>query len=110
MATNLQEKVWAALYKIPKGKVTTYGALAKFLKTKAVRAVGTAVGKNPNAPECPCHRVVRADGTIGQYSGTGGVAGKIVLLKKEGVAVEKGKVDLKVYSAPLARRPNSTKS
>jgi O-6-methylguanine DNA methyltransferase len=64
MATILQEKVWAALRKIPAGKVTTYGALAKFLKTKAVRAVGTAVGKNPNAPACPCHRVVRADGNI----------------------------------------------
>lgn len=101
MATQLQKKVWDALHKIPQGKVTTYGALAKYLKTKAVRAVGTAVGKNPNAPQCPCHRVVRANGTIGNYSGKGGIAGKIALLIKEGVVVVQGassaRVDLQKY-------------
>jgi O-6-methylguanine DNA methyltransferase len=109
MATKLQEKVWAALHRIPKGKVTTYGTLSKFLKTKAVRAVGTAVGKNPNAPACPCHRVVRADGKIGQYSGKGGIAGKIALLKKEGIVVEKGRVDMGTYSYNLLS-PSSSSS
>ena len=94
MSTQLQQRVWDALNEIPKGKVTTYGDIAKHLKTKAVRAVGTAVGKNPNAPQCPCHRVVRADGKIGNYSGKGGVNGKIKLLKKEGVMVEDGAVNL----------------
>lgn len=98
MPTQLQTRVWGALNKIPKGKVTTYSALAKFLKTNAVRAVGTAVGKNPNAPQCPCHRVVRADGKIGNYSGAGGVKGKIALLKKEGVQTKNGKIDLAAFA------------
>ncbi len=92
MSTEFQQKVWQALAKIPSGRVTTYGALAKFLKTKAVRAVGTAIGKNPNAPEVSCHRVVRADGSIGKYSGKGGQAGKIKILVKEGIKVKNGKV------------------
>jgi O-6-methylguanine DNA methyltransferase len=92
MATQFQESVWNALNKIPKGKITTYALLAKYLKTKAIRAVGSAVGKNPNAPKCPCHRVVRTDGKIGEYSAPGGTKTKIAILKKEGITVEKGKV------------------
>lgn len=92
MGTLFQQSVWAAIKKIPKGKVTTYGALANFLQTNAVRAVGTAVGKNPWAPIVPCHRVVRADEKIGSYSGLGGVAAKIAILEKEGITVENGKV------------------
>lgn len=78
--------------RIPKGKVTTYGALADFLGTSAVRAVGTAVGKNPEAPKIPCHRVVRADGVIGNYSGPGGTKGKIKILQEEGLDIVDGKV------------------
>jgi len=92
MATAFQRSVWQALSLIPEGKVTTYGAIAKYLDTGAVRAVGTAVGKNPNAPEVPCHRVVRADGSIGKYSGGEGVSTKIVLLSQEGVVVKEGKI------------------
>jgi O-6-methylguanine DNA methyltransferase len=51
MQISFQKSVCQAMTKIPRGKVTTYGNLAKFLKTKAVRAVGTAVGKNPDAPQ-----------------------------------------------------------
>ena len=93
MLTPFQEKVLDALKKIPKGKVTTYSHLAKYLKKpKAVRAVGTAVGKNPNLVKVPCHRVVRSDGKIGQYSGKGGTKGKIALLEKEGVKLKDGKI------------------
>ncbi len=92
MPTPFQEAVWHALTKIPEGKVTTYGAIADHLGTKAVRAVGTAVGKNPCAPQVPCHRVVRADGSVGNYSGEGGVARKIALLEAEGVEVKAGKI------------------
>lgn len=92
MCTPFQISVHNALYSIPKGRVTTYGALAKFLGNKAVRAVGTAVGKNPNAPECPCHRVVKSTGEIGKYSGKGGVDTKIQILKTEGVEVKNGKI------------------
>ncbi len=92
MATSFQKAVWAAISQIPRGQVTTYGLIARHLGTKAVRAVGTAVGKNPYAPEVPCHRVVPASGKIGNYSGEGGVGRKIVLLKEEGVEVKEGKV------------------
>lgn len=101
--TVFQNRVWCALNKIPKGKVTTYGLLAKYLKTNAVRAVGTAVGKSPNAPTCPCHRVVRSDGAIGNYSGRGGVKRKIQLLAKEGVQITDNTVDLTRYGVSLTQ-------
>ncbi len=90
MPTLFQQKVYKALEKIPEGSVTSYGAIADYLGTGAVRAVGTAIGKNPDAPKVPCHRVVLADGKIGNYSAAGGVAEKIRLLEQEGVAVENG--------------------
>lgn len=101
MPTPFQSRVHEALNKIPQGRVTTYGLLAKYLKTGAVRAVATAVGKNPDYPQVPCHRVVCADGRVGKYSGIGGVSGKIKLLKNEGVLIERGKVvdfKHKIYS------------
>ena len=54
---------------------------------KAARAVANAVGKNPNAPKIPCHRVIRSDGSLGGYSGPGGIKTKKKLLKKEGIFV-----------------------
>ena len=84
--TEFQKKVWRALCAIPKGHVLTYQELAtKIGKPKAVRAVANAVGKNPLAPDVPCHRVVRTDGGLGGYSGKGGIKRKLALLKKEGV-------------------------
>lgn len=91
-ATNFQEKVWEALKLIPCGRVTTYKAVADFLHTKAVRAVGTAVGKNPYAPDVPCHRVVLSDGKVGSYSDPQGVNKKIELLASEGVFVKDSKI------------------
>ncbi len=90
--TPFQRRVWDALKLIPKGRVTTYGAIAAYLGTSAVRAVGTAVGKNPYAPEVPCHRVVPADGRLGNYSGEGGTERKRELLESEGVRVKDGKI------------------
>ena len=54
-------------------------------KPLAVRAVANAIGKNPLAPQIPCHRVIRSDGSLGGYSGKGGIKTKRLLLKKEGV-------------------------
>lgn len=66
--TNFQLKVWEALLNIPSGQLTTYGDIAdKIAKPKAVRAVGTAVGKNPIAYLIPCHRVIRKEGKLGEY-------------------------------------------
>jgi len=91
--TEFQRAVWRALLQIPAGKVTSYGEIARAIgRPGAVRAVGSAVGKNPFAPEVPCHRVVPADGRIGRYSGGEGVATKIALLEAEGVRVEGGRI------------------
>lgn len=77
--------VWKACARIPRGQVRTYGWIAKRIgKPKAARAVGQALGKNPFAPEIPCHRVVGADGKMTGYSGRGGIAAKRKLLTAEG--------------------------
>lgn len=91
------ECVWDRISKIPKGKLATYKTLGEAMNSKAYRAVGNAVKKNPMPVGVPCHRVVKNDGDIGGYSGPGGVKGKIALLKKEGVEVIKNKVDLDKY-------------
>ena len=84
--TKFQVKVWNYLRKIPRGSVKTYSQVAKDIgKPLAVRAVANAVGKNPYAPKIPCHRVIRSDGSLGGYSGKGGLKTKRFLLKKEGV-------------------------
>lgn len=63
-----QIKVWEALLAIPSGQVTTYGAIAGAIgRPRAVRAVGTAVGRNPVAWLIPCHRALRATGALGGY-------------------------------------------
>ena len=84
--TKFQRKVWAYLRKIPRGSVKTYSQVAKDIgKPLAIRAVANAIGKNPYAPKIPCHRVIRSDGSLGGYSGKGGVKTKRFLLKKEGI-------------------------
>ena len=84
--TEFQLKVWAYLTKIPRGSLKTYSQVAKAIgKPRAVRAVANAIGKNPNAPKIPCHRVIRSDGSLGGYSGKGGIKTKRFLLKKEGI-------------------------
>ena len=89
-------KVYEALKIIPRGKVVTYADIARYLKNPhAARAVGNALNKNPNAPMVPCHRVVRSDGSIGGYAF--GPKKKSAILKKEGVVVIKGKVDLRKF-------------
>ena len=86
--TKFQLKVWNYLKKIPKGKVKTYLEVAKAIKKpKAVRAVANAVGKNPYPPKIPCHRVIRSDGSLGGYSGKGGIKTKKLLLKREGITL-----------------------
>ncbi len=66
--TPFQMKVWQALLKIPKGKTVSYAELAKQVGSpKAVRAVGTACGKNKIAFLIPCHRVLASSGKLGGY-------------------------------------------
>ena len=82
--TSLQVKVWNYLKKIPEGQTRTYKQVAIDIKKEnAVRAVANAIGKNPYPIRIPCHRVIRSDGSLGGYSGPGGIKMKKRLLKKE---------------------------
>ncbi len=66
--TNFQLKVWETLLKIPAGRLSTYGEIAKHIENPAAsRAVGSAIGDNPVAFLIPCHRVIRASGEFGGY-------------------------------------------
>ena len=83
--TKFQIKVWKYLKTIPKGKVKTYKQVAIGInRPKSARAVANACGNNPYAPKIPCHRVVRSDGNLGGYSGSGGINAKKKLLRNEG--------------------------
>jgi methylated-DNA-[protein]-cysteine S-methyltransferase len=84
--TNFQRTVWKEISKIPFGETRTYKDLAIAIgKPNSSRAVANACGKNPYAPEIPCHRVIRSDGHIGGYSGSGGKKRKKQLLEQEGL-------------------------
>ena len=86
--TKFQIKVWNYLKKIPKGETRTYLQVAKAIgKPKAHRAVANAVGKTPYPPKIPCHRVIRSDGSLGGYSGKGGIKTKLKLLRSEKVKI-----------------------
>jgi methylated-DNA-[protein]-cysteine S-methyltransferase len=95
-AMTFEEKVWAVTARIPKGKVATYGWVARQLKSTAYRAVGRALNRNPYAPAVPCHRVVGSSGALTGFAG--GLEAKERLLKGEGVELARGKVDLKRFA------------
>lgn len=80
---DFSQSAWRAMRKIPAGRVISYAALAnKAGSPAAVRAAGTACGRNAIAPFIPCHRIVRSDGTLGNYGY--GTTKKIWLLRHEG--------------------------
>jgi len=81
--------VYDLLLKIPAGKVSTYGDLARALgNPSASRAIGRILGENPNPIKVPCHRVVMSNGQIGGYAY--GTARKRQLLEKEGLSLTNG--------------------
>lgn len=87
IGTEFQIKVWEALLTIPFGFITTYSAIAQKINApKAVRAVGTALGRNPAAFLVPCHRVVRKSGNLGGYHW--GLSLKRAMLADESAAFE----------------------
>jgi methylated-DNA-[protein]-cysteine S-methyltransferase len=88
--TGFNEKCYELLKLIPEGKVTTYSEIASALHSRAWRAVGSAMAKNKNLFNIPCHRVVRSDGAIGQYAL--GADKKAELLLQEGVELANGRV------------------
>ncbi len=87
---DFNEKVLSLTKRIPKGKITTYKAIAQKLNSKAYRAVGNVLNKNKKLIIVPCHRVVNSDGCLGGYSR--GIKEKIKLLKKEGIEVKNNKI------------------
>jgi O-6-methylguanine DNA methyltransferase len=94
---TFKEKVYKICSSIPKGKVATYGQIAKLAgKPKAARAVGYFMKTNPNAPVVPCHRVVGSDGSLTGYSAKGGIKQKKKILLNEGVCFKINKVNLSI--------------
>ncbi len=91
---DFREKVYSITRQIPRGKVATYGQIARLAgNQKAARAVGLYMKTNPDAPHTPCHRVVASDGSLTGYSGKDGIAGKRRMLEKEGVCFKGSHVD-----------------
>lgn len=88
--SNFCVKVLKIVMQIPRGKVISYKALAELINTKAYRAVGKALAKNPFPIIIPCHRVVKCNGLLGNY--IGGEKLKELLLRMEGVEIVDGKV------------------
>jgi len=89
--TPFEKLVYAACQKIPRGRISTYAEIARYIKnSKSARAVGNALNRNPYAPKVLCHRVVRSDGTVGGF--VHGEKKKIEILKKENVAIKNGRV------------------
>lgn len=82
-------KVFSLLTRIPKGKVTTYKALAQKAGIKNPRQVGAIIHKNTNPNKYPCHRIVRSDRSIANGYAFGGKSAQIKLLKSEGIAFNK---------------------
>ncbi len=93
--STFKKTVYAFCSQIPKGKVATYGQLAKMAGSPgAARAVGMCMRTNPNAPIVPCHRVVASDGSLHGYSGGDGLPTKKKMLLGEGVLFTGDRVDL----------------
>ena len=88
---KLEEKVYKKLLEIPKGKVTTYGELAKAIGLKnGQRVIGKIMNKNPYPVIIPCHRVIKSDGKIGGYAW--GEKVKEKMLSNEGIKIKNGKI------------------
>jgi O-6-methylguanine DNA methyltransferase len=86
--TEFERAVLLKAREIPRGEIRTYGWVASQIgRPTAVRAVGSALRKNPVPVFIPCHRVVRSDGQLGQYA-LGGTDQKRAILSAEGVEVE----------------------
>ncbi len=97
MCTILHRLVYEAVKQVPRGKVTTYGAIAKALGDKiAARTVAKILSENKDPKEVPCYKVVMSDGSLGGYA-FGGPKEKAKRLKEEGIEVKNGKVDLNRY-------------
>jgi len=89
--------VYRLVAKIPKGKVTTYGQIAKKLKMKSARLVGQILHNNSDPVKTPCHRVVFADGKLSKSYAFGGAKKQKEKLMNEGITFVKNKIDFKTF-------------
>src|SRR3989344_9154126 len=96
---SLSSSCYSLLQQIPKGKVTTYKSLALALNTKAYRAIGQIMKRNPNPDLVPCYKVLKSDGSLGGYLGSSqeNIKKKIQLLKRDGIEINNNKIDLDKY-------------
>ncbi len=98
----LKVKVFELLRSIPKGKVVTYKELAKVVGIKSYRYIGKLMKENKNLKKYPCYKVVLSSGYVGNYQL--GVEEKIRRLKKEGIIIKNGKIDLKKFLFKFKKR------
>ncbi len=96
-STNTFNKVYDVVKKIPKGKVTTYGTIARYTGIGNPRVVGYALHANKNPDTVPCHRVVNVNGELAKGYAFGGLGIQKQLLEQEGVIFTGDKVDLDKY-------------
>lgn len=95
MKQTFGSKVYSLVKQIPKGKVATYGQIAKLVGSpSAARAVGMCMKNNPDMTTIPCHRVVGSNGNLTGYSAKNGIRTKREMLEKENVKFKKDNVDL----------------
>ncbi len=93
MSTPFEERVYAAVRRIPRGRVATYKQVAAWIGCGSSRAVGQALKRNPSAPMVPCHRVIASNLRLGGYAGERSgqaLARKQRLLAEEGVRFRNG--------------------
>lgn len=94
---NISERIYKAAGNIPRGKVITYKILGQLAGVKNPRVVGNILHKNPDPQNIPCHRVVNGRGELAEHFAFGGIKGQTQRLKKDGITVNQGKVDLARY-------------
>ena len=93
-----RQKLYELLTRIPRGKVTTYGCLAKALGNKSwARAVGNILHENPDGDRYPCYKVVNGKGELSLAYAFGGIAEQQKRIEADGIEVTNGKIDLSIY-------------
>lgn len=91
---NNEDKVYKFISSIPKGKVLTYGQVSHLAEVKSPRVVGSILHNNVDPDKIPCHRVVNSNGKVAKSFAFGGAEGQVEKLVREGVKVEKNRIDL----------------
>lgn len=94
----MKEKIYEYLRTVPYGKVVTYGQIAEHLGNKRYsRVVGNFLHKNDDVEKNPCYKAVNSKGKLSSHYAFGGIESQTRRLESEGIIVEEGYVDLKIY-------------